>query len=99
MNQGEIVTGGSQMTKIRYPTEDEVRARAYQLYMQRGGQHGHDADDWLQAEYELMQLPVQTIAKLDVTPAKRKQERKSALVHLVQAAMLLGAEALPHLKA
>ena len=87
------------MTKFRYPSEDEVRARAYQLYMQRGGQHGHDADDWLQAEYELMQLPVQTIAKLDAPPPKRKQERKSALVHLVQAAMLLGAEALPHFRA
>jgi len=86
------------MTTIRYPTEEQVRARAYQLYLERGGQHGHDADDWLQAEYELVQMPIQKIAKLDAVPPKRKEGRKLALVNLVQAAMLLGAEALPHLK-
>ncbi len=86
------------MTTVRYPTEDQVRARAYQLYTQRGGQHGHDADDWLQAEYELMQLPIQKIAKLETARPKGKQERKLTLVHLVQAALLLGAETLPHLK-
>jgi hypothetical protein len=87
------------MSKINYPTEEQVRARAYQLFLERGGRHGHDADDWLQAEYELVQLPVQKIAELDTTPPKRKEKRKLALVNLVQAAMLLGAEALPHLKA
>jgi len=61
------------MTRISYPTEEQVRARAYQIYKERGGQHGHDADDWLQAEYELMQLPVQKIAKLDAAPPKRKE--------------------------
>jgi len=86
------------MTRISYPTEDQVRARAYQLYLERGGQHGHDADDWLQAEYELMQLPVQKIAKLDAAPPKRKENRKLAIVNLVQADMFLGAEALPHLR-
>ena len=86
------------MTRISYPTEEQVRARAYQLYLERGGQHGHDADDWLQAEYELMQLPIQKIAKLDAAPPKRKQDRKLALVRLVQAALFLGAETLPHLK-
>ena len=86
------------MTRISYPAEEQVRARAYQLYLERGGQHGHDADDWLQAEYELMQLPVQKIAKLDAAPPKRKENRKLAIVNLVQAAMLLGDEALPHLK-
>jgi DUF2934 family protein len=31
----------------------EIAHRAYELYMQRGGEHGHDVDDWLQAEREL----------------------------------------------
>jgi len=35
------------------PSEDEIRARAYQRYIARGGQHGGDFDDWLQAEEEL----------------------------------------------
>jgi hypothetical protein len=33
--------------------ESDVAGRAYELYQQRGGEHGHDVDDWLQAEAEL----------------------------------------------
>ncbi len=87
------------MTTINRPSEEQVRVRAYQIYLERGGQHGHDADDWLQAEYELMQLPIQKIAKLNTARPKGKDNRKLALVNLVQAALLLGAEALPHFKA
>jgi hypothetical protein len=100
MNEGKnVIEGDGYMTRISCPTEDRMRVRAYQVYLERGGQHGHDTDDWLQAEYELMQLPIQKIAKLDVAPPKRKESRKLALVNLVQAAMLVGAEALPHFKA
>lgn len=35
-------------------TEDIIRQRAYELYEQRGFEHGHDMDDWLQAEAEVM---------------------------------------------
>ena len=31
-------------------TEDEIRAYANHLYVQRGSLHGHDHDDWLEAE-------------------------------------------------
>jgi len=30
-----------------------IRDRAYQLYRSRGGEHGHDVDDWLRAEEEI----------------------------------------------
>ena len=86
------------MAKINGPTEEQVRARAYQIYKQRGGQHGHDIDDWLQAEYELLQLPIGKIAKFDAASAKRKGKRQLALVSLVQAAVLLSVETLPRLK-
>jgi len=33
----------------------QIAARAYELYEQRGATHGHDVDDWLQAERELVQ--------------------------------------------
>lgn len=33
--------------------EERIRLRAYALYEQRGKQHGHALDDWLQAEAEL----------------------------------------------
>lgn len=35
-------------------TEDIIRRRAFQLYEERGREHGHDWDDWLQAEAEVM---------------------------------------------
>jgi hypothetical protein len=34
-------------------TDDDIARRAYELYEERGGEHGHDVDDWLRAEREL----------------------------------------------
>ena len=36
-----------------HPTEDDIRRRAYQMYLERGGGHGMDFEDWLRAESEL----------------------------------------------
>jgi Protein of unknown function (DUF2934) len=33
--------------------EDEIRLRAYEIYLQRGGEPGREMDDWLKAEREL----------------------------------------------
>ena len=33
--------------------EDEIRLRAYEIYLERGEQPGRELDDWLQAEREL----------------------------------------------
>ena len=33
--------------------EQEIRNRAYEIYLQRGGQPGDELGDWLQAEGEL----------------------------------------------
>jgi hypothetical protein len=35
------------------PTQDRIRQRAYELFQQRGGQHGFDIQDWLKAEAEV----------------------------------------------
>lgn len=35
------------------PTHDAIAQRSYELYLARGGTHGHDVEDWLQAETEL----------------------------------------------
>jgi len=32
---------------------DEIRRRAYEIYLERGGERGHDLEDWLRAELEL----------------------------------------------
>jgi len=33
--------------------QELIRARAYQFYEERGREHGHDLDDWIQAECEI----------------------------------------------
>ena len=33
--------------------EQAIRNRAYEIYLQRGGQSGYELEDWLQAEREL----------------------------------------------
>ena len=38
------------------PSEEEIRMRAYRRYLERGGAHGQDFDDWLAAERELKSL-------------------------------------------
>ena len=39
---------------------EAVRIRAYQLFEQRGRVHGYDAQDWLQAEAEIVTSPRHT---------------------------------------
>jgi hypothetical protein len=34
-------------------TDHQIAQRAYDLFLARGCEHGHDVDDWLQAEGEL----------------------------------------------
>jgi hypothetical protein len=36
------------------PTAEEIAEAAYQRYLSRGGQHGSDFDDWIEAERELV---------------------------------------------
>ena len=44
---------GATTTIVAIPTIEEIRVRAYQLYLERGGTHGQDLDDWLVAERQL----------------------------------------------
>jgi hypothetical protein len=37
------------------PDQELIRRRAYEIFEARGGQSGHELDDWLQAERELKQ--------------------------------------------
>jgi len=38
-------------------SREDIAARAYQFYLQRGAAHGFDRDDWLRAEEELKPSP------------------------------------------
>jgi len=37
-----------------HPTREEIELRAHQIYVERGGAHGREVEDWLQAERELL---------------------------------------------
>jgi len=38
------------------PTHDEIRRRAYEIYLERDGLPGDELDDWLRAERELQKV-------------------------------------------
>jgi hypothetical protein len=47
---------GEIMSKLRersHPIREEIELRAHRIYVERGGSHGQDVEDWLQAEREL----------------------------------------------
>jgi hypothetical protein len=41
---------GSPKSKV---TDEDIRKRAYEIYVARGGAHGSEMDDWLKAKVEL----------------------------------------------
>jgi Protein of unknown function (DUF2934) len=43
---------GNQDPRGTGPALEEIRLRAYEIYIERGGTDGRDLDDWLQAEKE-----------------------------------------------
>ena len=56
------------------PTREQIERRAYEIYLARGGQHGHDLADWIMAEHEL-----KTIAKLAAAkPARAPRDSAPA---------------------
>lgn len=44
-----------EQTTKHTPAQEEIRQRAYEIHIERGGIHGCDLDDWLQAERELQE--------------------------------------------
>ena len=45
------------MTKVtltkREPSHVQVANRTFEIYVSRGGEHGHDVGDWFEAERQL----------------------------------------------
>jgi hypothetical protein len=36
------------------PTFEQIAKRSYEIYLERGGEHGHAEEDWARAEAELL---------------------------------------------
>jgi len=43
------------VSPVQHPSDEQVRRRAFEIHVQRGGLRGYDLDDWLEAEKELTQ--------------------------------------------
>ncbi len=57
------------MFERREPSGEEIARLAHDLYLQRGGEHGKDVEDWVRAEKELSDEPVPR------TPKSRPTDR------------------------
>jgi hypothetical protein len=53
------------------PSGEEISRRAHELYLQRGGEHGKDVEDWVRAEKELSDEPVAGTVKTKAAQAGR----------------------------
>jgi hypothetical protein len=38
---------------VSQPSREAIALRAYEIYLERGGQPGHELEDWTRAELEL----------------------------------------------
>ena len=56
-------------------TSDEVAKKAYDLYLSRGGGHGSDFDDWIEAEKQLKESQQQ---QPPPAPERRKRPRATS---------------------
>jgi hypothetical protein len=45
--------GAGKTSATDSPRLEQIRIRAHEIYLERGGQPGHDLDDWIQAERDL----------------------------------------------
>lgn len=48
------LTSWQELLQLDQELHDLIAQRAFELFQRRGGQHGHDIDDWLQAESEVL---------------------------------------------
>ena len=52
--EGASQPGGAEQERSkRAPTPQQIRERAFEIHIERGGIHGMDLDDWMEAEREL----------------------------------------------
>ena len=65
----------------RMPPTD-IADRAYELYQRRGGEHGQDMDDWLQAERELRTATQVPARDRDVLPTRTAPEDRDIVVRI-----------------
>ena len=64
--------GGNAANGEPFSDRDSIARRAYEIYQSRGGQHGADLDDWLEAERQLKSVPSNVTGPVPTRTRKRK---------------------------
>jgi Protein of unknown function (DUF2934) len=64
------------MTTCTEPSIQDITRRAYRLYLERGGQHGSDVDDWVKAEKELSDASAEPQVKTETAQATGNSSNK-----------------------
>jgi hypothetical protein len=54
------------------PSREEIARRAHELFLQRGGEHGQNVEDWVKAEKQLSDEAVAGAAKTKAAQAGRQ---------------------------
>ncbi len=72
--------------------QERIRTRAAEIYVERGGEAGHDEENWLQAEAEIMgtmpvaavaEVPIITaVAETETVPLEEQIRRRAAEIYL-----------------
>ena len=88
------------MIERKLSTPQHIEQRAYEIYLERGGEHGHDRADWLAAENELTEVPEQSnsgatktwnaAAALQAKPPQAGQAPEKVTVKMSQVKMSQG---------
>src|SRR5262245_11716823 len=55
------VNGPESITGVLENVRDRIALRAYENFVERGSVHGHDLDDWMNAERELIIKPMAVV--------------------------------------
>jgi hypothetical protein len=58
----------------KFPSQAEIEFLAYQIFLERGGEPGHDLSDWLAAEEQLKtrsEAEAPVAQRADTTPMRK----------------------------
>lgn len=52
-SESNVQGNASDLSSTETSRSESIARRAYERYQERGGEHGHDQEDWFEAEQEL----------------------------------------------
>ncbi len=75
------------------PSEAQIEQRAYELYLERGREHGRDVEDWLEAERELTELAELSTAETELAADEEPFHESEEPIRLKKQAAAAGVAA------